>query len=338
MFRFQPRWLVLLEALALVGLIGWFDYATDWEWSFFAPYAVPLILVVWKAGWRAGILFSSLCAAVFWASHAYENPYHSPGAFALAVFGRWFYFNILVAAVAILKSHRELERAQITALENARRLEGEILDASELEQQRIGRDLHDGLGPHLAAIGYAATFLENELRRRAQPETRQAEKIREMAGSAAQLAQNLARSLFIVPMEGPGLSIALGEMARATSSMTPMPVSFLETGEPHVEHPVAGVHLYRIACEAVNNAVKHSRAGRVTIALSQSEGCLRLTVADDGCGMDSATNGSFGMGLPSIRSRARALGGELTLESSPGNGTVISCEITNHPKPADLPC
>lgn len=51
MLRFQPRWLVLLEALALVGLIGWFDFATGWEWSFFAPYAVPLVLVVWKAGW-----------------------------------------------------------------------------------------------------------------------------------------------------------------------------------------------------------------------------------------------------------------------------------------------
>lgn len=274
---------------------------------------------------------------VFWASHAHENPYHSPWAFALAVFGRWFHFNMLVAAVAILKSHRELERAQITALENAQRLEREILDASELEQQRIGRDLHDGLGPHLAAIGYAATILENELRQHARPETRQAAKIREMAGSAALLAQNLARGLFIVPMEGPGLSIALGEMARATSRMTSLPVSFLETGKPHVGHPVAGVHLYRIACEAVNNAVKHSCAGKVTIALSQSEGSLRLTVADDGCGMESAGNGSFGMGLPSIRSRARALGGELTLESSPGNGTVIFCEIPNHPKPADLP-
>ena len=163
-------------------------------------------------------------------------------------------------------------------------------------------------------------------------------KIREMAGSAALLAQNLARGLFIVPMEGPGLSIALGEMARATSSVTPMPVSFLETGEqPHVEDPVAGVHLYRIACEAVNNAVKHSRAGKVTIALSQGDGSLRLTVADDGCGMDSAANCSSGMGLPSMRSRARTLGGELNFESSPGNGTVISCEIPNRPKPADLP-
>lgn len=327
----------MLGSLVLILLIGWFDYATGWEWSFFAPYAAPLVLVVWKTGWRTGILFASLCAVVFWASYAHENPYPGSWPFALAVFGRWFYFNILVAAVVILKSYFDLDRAQITALENAQRLEREILDASELEQQRIGRDLHDGLGPHLAAIGYAAAFLENELRQSARPEASQAVKIREMAGSAALLAQNLARGLFIVPMGGHGLSIALGEMARATSSMTPMPVSFLETGEPHVENPVAGVHLYRIACEAVNNAVKHSRAGKVTIALSQGKGSLRLTVADDGCGMDSTAIGTSGIGLPSMKSRARTLGGELNLESSPGEGTVISCEIPNRPKPDDLP-
>jgi signal transduction histidine kinase len=333
----QPRWLVLLEALVLVIGIGWFDHATGWEWNFSAPYAVPLVMVAWKAGWRMGFLFSSLCTLMIWASHVHENPYHTAWAFALAVICWWFYFSVLVVAVAILKSQCDLDQAQITALENAQRLEREILDASELEQQRIGRDLHDGLGPHLAAIGYAATFLENELRQRELPETSQALKIREMAGSAALLAQNLARGLFIVPMEGPGLSIALEEMARSTSSVTPMPVSFLETGEPHVEDPLVGIHIYRIACEAVNNSVKHSAARNVTIALIQKDSSLRLTVADDGSGMDPATNGTLGMGLHSMRSRAHALGGEFILESSPGDGTIISCEIPNLPKPADLP-
>lgn len=333
MLQRQPRWLVLLEALVLILLIGWFDHATGWEWSFFAPYAVPIVVVVWKTGWRIGFLYASLCTVMFLASHVQDNPYHTAWAFALAVAGWWFYFSILVVAVASLKYHRDRDRAQITSLEYSRKLEREILYVSEEEQQRIGRDLHDGLGPHLAAISYAATFLENELRQHGQQEAGQAGRIREMAGSAALLAQDLVRGLFVVPMEGSGLSVALGEMARSTSSVTPMPVSFLETGESHVKDPLVGIHLYRIAREAVNNSVKHSHAGKITIALSGNDGFLRLTVADNGCGMDPAKV-THGMGLHSMRSRARGFVGDFHIESSPGNGTIVSCKIPNLPTQA----
>jgi hypothetical protein len=65
MLRRQPSWLVLFEALVLVGLIGWFDYATGWEWSCFAPYALPIVLVVWKTDRRLGFAFAFLCAMTF---------------------------------------------------------------------------------------------------------------------------------------------------------------------------------------------------------------------------------------------------------------------------------
>jgi signal transduction histidine kinase len=143
----QPARLVLLEALVLVGLIGWVDHVTHREWSCFATYCV--------ADWQS-------------------NPYQTHWGFALAVAGWWFYFSAFVVAVTALKARRKLDRERIETLERTQALERQILRTSEREQQRIGRDLHDSPGPQLAAIRYAATFLANELRRLGQPEVAKA--------------------------------------------------------------------------------------------------------------------------------------------------------------------
>jgi signal transduction histidine kinase len=327
----QPKWLVLFEALVLVGLIGWFDHVTDWEWSCFAPYAVPIVLVTWKTGRRLGFAYAFLCAIAYWVADRGSNPYQTHGGFALAVAGWWFYFSVLVVAAASVKAQRELDRARIETLERTEELERQILRISEREQQRIGRDLHDSLGPHLAAIRYAATFLAKELRRRDQPEAAQADKIDEMAGGTVALARDLARGIFPVQMDGAGLSIALEELARATSSQTGLSVSFYATGDTQVADPAEAMHLYRIAQEALNNAVKHGGARKVTIVLNKREDLLRLAVADDGKGMSPSPNGARGMGLDSMRYRAHALEGELKIDSHPGEGTIVSCEIPNRP-------
>jgi signal transduction histidine kinase len=135
-----------------------------------------------------------------------------------------------------------------------------------------------------------------------------------------------------------GLPIALEDLARTTtSSQRGMAVSFHKTGNPHVKDPDDGMHLYRIVQEAVNNAAKHGGAKNVTIILSRSEDTLHLAVVDDGKGMVPSANGTRGMGLPSMRYRAQALGGKLRVESNPGGGTIISCEIPNSPRQPATP-
>jgi PAS domain S-box-containing protein len=212
-----------------------------------------------------------------------------------------------------------------------KKVEKEIVDALHRERERVGRDLHDSLGPHLAAIGYAASFLTNDLRRRNQPEAAQAEQIRKMVGEAIAHAQDLARGLFPVLIGGPVLSFALEDLARTTSRLRGMSVSFQQKGDTQVENLDDGMHLYRIAQEAVNNSAKHGGAKRVTITLSRNEASLRLSIADDGKGMDPSPAAMRGLGLPSMRYRAQALGGELRIESSLGGGTIVSCEIPSHP-------
>ncbi len=337
MLRRQPAWLVLLEALGLVAAIGWLDHVTGWEWSFFAPFALPIALVAWKLGWRFGFACASLYALTFWVAHLKSNPYQSNWGFAVAVLGRWFYFAVFAVAVAALRTKRELDQARIASLQRTQELELRILHTSELEQQRIGRDLHDSLGPHLAAVGYAATFLADELRQRGQPETAKAEQIRDLVTEAVSLTRSLARGIFPGPMGGTGLALALDELARTTSSQTGRFVSFYETGHPQVEDPEHGMHLFRIAREALNNSLKHADARKITIILNSSEASLRLAVADDGQGMAPAPNDAAGMGLRTMQYRARALGGELKIESKPGEGTIVSCEIPQRPTPSATP-
>lgn len=225
----------------------------------------------------------------------------------------------------------QLYREKIEALERLRELEGRVLQSSEREQLRIGRDLHDGLGPHLAAMGYAASFLATELRERDPAAAARAEEFREMASHAVSLTRGLARGICPVQVDSGGLSSALGDLARTTSSLTGVSVSCVEVGDPQVTDPGQGGHLYRIAQEALNNAITHGRARNVTIALQQDADRLRLSVADDGCGMFQPADGSTGMGLDSMKYRAQALGGQLTIDSRPGDGTTVSCDIPRQP-------
>ena len=336
-YRRQPPWLVVVETFILVGLIGWLDHVAGWEWSFFAPFALPIALVTWRTGWRLGFACASLCALAFWVAHFGSNPYRTHWSFAVAVLGRWFYFAVLVVAVAALKAKRKQDRVRIEILERAQELELQIVQASEQEQQRIGRDLHDSLGPHLAAVGYAATFLADELRERNRPEAAKAGQIRDLVAEAVALTRDLARGIFPGEMGGTGLALALEELARTTSSQTGRRVFFYETGHPQVEDPENGMHLFRIAREALNNSLKHAEARTITIILNSSEASLRLAVADDGKGMTPSANNAAGMGLRTMQYRARALGSELKIESHPGEGTVVSCEFPNRPLPPAAP-
>lgn len=330
-------WLVLLQALLLVGLIGWLDYVTGSEWSFLAPYAVPIVLVTWKTGWRLGYACAFLCALALWLANNGSHPYQTRWGFPLAVTSRCFYFAILVVAVAVLKAKWELDQIRIVTLERMRELELEILRTSEREQQRIGRDLHDSLAPHLTAVGYAAGFLANELRQHDRQEAAKAEQIRQLVGEAVTLTRKLARGLFPVQTDGVGLAISLEELARTTTSLTGISVSFNESGGFQPADPETVMHLHRIAQEALNNAVKHGGAGKVSIILDKSEAVWRLTVADDGKGMAPGLSDPRGMGLLSMRYRARALGGEIKIDSLPGEGTVVSCEIPSRPPQSALP-
>lgn len=323
----QPRWLVLFVGVFLAVLIGWGDCVTTWEWSFFAPYAIPIVLVTWTLGWRWGAGMVTFCTLTYWLANIGKNPYETNWGFMLAVFTRLFYFVILELAVAMFRARSEFDRTRIANLEMMRNLESQILRTSEGEQRRIGRDLHDSLAPHLTAVGYAAKFLADELRAHQRSEASRAEQIHQLLGEAITQTRQLSRGLFPIQADAEGLAMALEELARTTTDLTGVQVSFNESGHSKIDDDERALHLYRIAQEAVNNAVKHGRAKNVSIILNKGEETWHLTVADDGKGMTIVAKEAPGIGLRTMRYRVDTLGGELKIDSSPGEGVIVSCAV-----------
>ena len=297
--RRQPRWLVLLEALVLVGLIGWLDYVTGWEWNFFAPFALPIIFVTWKTGRRLGFVCAWLCAMTFWVSHLGRNPYHTAGGFAVSVFGRWFYFSVLVVAVAAVRARRELDRARIAALTQIQELERENLAIADREKERLGRDLHDGLCQTLAGIAALSAAHGKKLSAGSAAAAAEAGEITHLLKEAVGEARRLARGLGPLDLEKTGLHGALEALAVNIQRLFNVSCSF------DYDHSLAGlgreveVHLFRIAQQAVNNALAHAQASGLKSAWAPRTG--KASCASGMTGLACPGRRPVRMGAGSVR-------------------------------------
>ncbi|ACB74834.1 hybrid sensor histidine kinase/response regulator [Opitutus terrae] len=219
----------------------------------------------------------------------------------------------------------ERDRALAAAERERQRLEREILEAGEREQHRIGQDLHDGLGQQLTAIEMMCASLKADVAV-AQPElTKQVERICAALREAVSHTRSMARGLVPVKDEPEALWASLIELAERTTALG-RATCRLDCPEPVlVTNNVVAGHLYRIAQEAVNNAIKHSGATEVVISLACHDGELRLGIVDNGRGL--ARTKSAGMGLQVMKHRARVIGAELEVESKSGKGVAIACTL-----------
>ena len=164
-----------------------------------------------------------------------------------------------------------------------KQLEKEILHISEHEKQSIGQDLHDDLGQQLAGIWLLSDLLKSSLIKQKSPEVESAEKITSLLKESLALTRSLARGLHPVAVQAGGLVAALDELAARTSQM--FRINCRCKCPPSIEMDnTTATHLYRIAQEALNNALRHSRGTEVIISLSRRGETVRLTVADDGVG------------------------------------------------------
>ena len=205
------------------------------------------------------------------------------------------------------------------------RLEREILEISDREQARIGQDLHDGLCQQLVSLGFDNNSLEQQLAAQARPEVTAVQKMGKVVDDAIAEARALARGLFPVQLEADGLSLALRQLAAGVCARARVHCR-VDCPEPVlVRDNTVATHLYRIAQEAVNNAVKHSRAGSILIELKTNHNRIELKVTDNGIGIPVSRHPTGGMGLHIMNYRAQAIGGTLNLERAARHGTVVSC-------------
>lgn len=228
---------------------------------------------------------------------------------------------------ALHKQRRRVEADNQNLEKQVDGLERQLLAASEREQQRIGQDLHDGLGPHLVGVGMLSKALAEELAGTAPKSEATARRIATLIDEATAQARALARGLCPVALQSDGLAAALEQLAANSQRLFDITCEF-HGPEVKVPDTLAANHLFRIAQEAVNNAVKHGAARHVWITLADQPQ-LRLTVEDDGVGMPDKLPGRRGMGLHIMQFRADAIEATLTFHPRPGGGTAVACEMND---------
>ena len=233
--------------------------------------------------------------------------------------------------------HRVRERtAELSAanrqLENEiswrKGLEGQLLEISDREQQRLGQELHDGLCQHLTAVAFMARSVALRLKNHRVIEVKDIEKIAELVNDAASDTRNLSRALHRIDVDAAGLIDALRDLVDREIWRIPCRLEFKPSF--HIQNDVAAGELYRIAREAVINANKHSQAREIVVRLERVENEMVLRVIDNGVGFPSEPKTKRGLGAHIMGYRARLIGARLEIDSPKEGGTRVSCYLPNN--------
>jgi PAS domain S-box-containing protein len=206
-----------------------------------------------------------------------------------------------------------------------RTLEVAVEAAAEQERTRIARELHDGLGQQLGGLRFLMDGLRRDLQAEKSPQAETAGQLSKEIVIALTQARTLAHELYAVPPTPDGLLQALENLAERASERG-IPCQFM--GEPSILMPnqMVASHLYRIAQEAVHNALKHSHATRIELELVPQPDSVELRVRDNGVGFPT-TAGSRGLGMHTMAQRARLAGGQLSVQNQPHGGVMVICSV-----------
>ncbi|OGV88255.1 MAG: hypothetical protein A3K19_11565 [Lentisphaerae bacterium RIFOXYB12_FULL_65_16] len=206
-----------------------------------------------------------------------------------------------------------------------KQLEREILEVIDREQLRIGQDLHDGLCQLLVGASLICGALGQELTQSGHQGTEKAKRLDELLTEAMLQARSVAKGLSPVGLKEEGLRIALQLLAQNVSSLFGTPCTFSGPHPVAIGSADAALHLYRIAQEAVTNAIKHAHPRHVGIELRSQQSKVTLTIEDDGTGFTDTPPTDRGMGMHIMRHRACMIGATLEVRRRSEGGTVVLC-------------
>ena len=226
-------------------------------------------------------------------------------------------------------------RTDITARKRAEgeraHLERKLIDSTEREQRRIGRDLHDGLGQHLTALEMMNHAMVERLRHDAPALVGQAQETSSHIRQIITQARQLSHGLCPVALEAEGLMNALRGLAELTQSSGKLRCEFICPEPVQLDDLNVATQLYRIAQEAVANAVRHAHAGSIRISLTRAGARLELSVEDDGRGLASDSHEKRGLGFSTMHYRARLIGANLEMTAPPAKGVRFCCTLFYDP-------
>ena len=215
-----------------------------------------------------------------------------------------------------------------------RSIERALSNSISAEQQKIGRDLHDGLGQELAGISLLATAIASSIKKAGGPEAAELENLAKLASRAVANCRAIAHGLSPVALAEGGFVEVLKEMVTLQRDSFGIDARCDVIEGASLRLPADALdNLYRISQEAVANARRHGRAKAIHVTLNIQPTTLRLDIEDDGIGLSKQTTQSTGMGIRIMQFRAANIGARLSIRSGEHGGTLVSVEC---PQPSRL--
>jgi len=212
-------------------------------------------------------------------------------------------------------------------LTDRRKLERRLAEIQLQERRHMAREIHDDVGGHLTGVGLLMQLLSTKLKEAGSPLAVKGEEIVSAVATAHERLRATLRGW--VPLEATpeGLRVALADLAMDCDTRLGIRCRFECDPPVDVPDPVTGLHVFRIAQEAVNNAVRHGTPKQITVSLARAAQVLEVTVSDDGCGLGEIPAGHPGTGLEGMRERVEILGGTFSVQSALGHGTLIRAAL-----------
>jgi signal transduction histidine kinase len=293
----------------------------------------PLPLLLWAAMrfGASGLSLSVLCIAlisIWYTMHGIEAfPFASMRQNVLSL-----QILLCLVAVPLLFLSAVMSEARRTA-EALRNTSGNLIESQEQERRRISRELHDDLGQELALAKAKLDELITESHPSAQPGLTD---LSNQLASISTTAREISHGLYPSQLEYVGLSTAIKRLCDEIGRGKRFAIHLTVDRLPQLP-PSISLCLYRIVQEALHNVMKHSLANHVEVRLAADDRRVLLRIADDGVGFDPGHN-TEGLGLPSMRERARSVGGTIEIASSPKTGTQIEVRVNlRQDDPSDFP-
>ncbi|HEX5052260.1 MAG TPA: CheR family methyltransferase [Planctomycetota bacterium] len=235
-------------------------------------------------------------------------------------------FPVDISVSTFLDADGPMFTAILRDISERKQMERHLAEVRLDEQLRLARDMHDGLGGLVTGIAMLAKTIHVSLERAGSP---LAEQVAALAGYVRDVQTQLrqmAHGLMPVDVTPDGLSIALQRLAARHDAPEGPRCTFVGPRQLSLEQPRVVTHLYYIAQEALNNALRHGKPSRITVELDENDDRIALCVRDDGLG-SSAPTGGDGMGLQTMRYRASLIGASLDIGSREGRGTEVLCTL-----------
>jgi two-component system, NarL family, sensor histidine kinase UhpB len=236
----------------------------------------------------------------------------------------------LVGVSRDISAHKQMEEALRENLVH-QKVARQLLDSQEQERQRIAGELHDDLGQNLLIVKNKLMFALRAAMNQQDP-TPKIEEAMGLVSQALQDVRTISHNLRPHQLDELGLEICLEGLVRRLGQSSGLTVTTAVTRQEHPVPPEVAINLYRITQESLSNVLKHAGANRVALSLAMTEGCLQLSIEDDGKGFDPApflkgTRPEEGFGLKVMSERAHLLGGTLLVDSRPSHGTRLTVTL-----------